>query len=177
MKFDRVDRSMLKDCGLVKCTLLVFLIVAVFGCGEKTAKPIDPESLPSSFSQMLIVKNEIAEEVYIFPAPGSIGEPLVLKPGESLSMNFMVNRTASLDEAGNPTEDGWAAEIDKQHKFLGMRGADGIFRIKTPDGQLWDYRIVLGKCWFENKPPTEDHELIIDEDGPDQSTPAVVLCE
>lgn len=149
----------------------------VIGCGKKTATQINPESLPPTFSQILIVKNETPDEVHIFPAPGSIGEPLALKPGESISMNFMVDRKASLDESGNPTEDGWVVEIDKQNRFLGMRDADGLLRIKTSKGQLWEYRIDLGKCWFENKPPTEDHELIIHEKGPDQSAPAVKLCE
>ncbi len=94
---------MLKDFRLLKCIVLGFVLVGVTGCGKKAAKPIDPESLPPSFSQMLIVKNETAEEVHIFPAPGSIGEPLVLAPGESISMNFMVNRKASVDESVKPT--------------------------------------------------------------------------
>jgi hypothetical protein len=168
---------MLKDYGLIKPVLFILLIIAVVGCGKKTAKPINPESLPPTFSQILIVKNKTADEVHLFPAPGLIGEPLVLKPGESITMNFMVNRKASLDESGNPTEDDWVVEIDKQHKFLGMRDTDGLLRIKTSKGELWEYRIVLGNCWFENKPPTKDHELIINEKGPDQSAPAVVLCK
>jgi hypothetical protein len=168
---------MLKDYGLIKSVFFILLIVAIVGCGKKTATPINPESLPPTFSQILIVKNRTAGEVHIFPAPRLIGEPLVLKPGESISMNFMVNRKASLDESGNPTGNGSVVEIDKQHRFLGMRETDGLLRIKTAKGELWEYNLVLGKCWFENKPPTKDHELIINEKGPDQHRSAVVLCK
>lgn len=168
---------MLKVYRLVHLTLFLCLTVTFISCGKKTAKPINPESLPPAFLQILVVKNETSDEVHIFPAPGSIGEPLVLKPGESISMNFMVNRKASLDESGNPTEDGWTVEIDKQHKFLGMRDTDGLLRIKTSKGELWEYKIDLGKCWFENKPPTKDHELTVHEKGPEQSAPTLVLCE
>ncbi|MGB7293424.1 MAG: hypothetical protein WBD99_14710 [Thermodesulfobacteriota bacterium] len=168
---------MLKGYRLINPVVFILLILAIISCGKETIRPIDPESLPPAFSQTLIVKNETADEVHIFPAPGSIGLPLVIEPGESISMNFMVNRKASLDESGNPTEDGWVVEIDKQHRFLGMRGTYGLLRIKTSKGELWEYKIDLGKCWFENKPPTEDHELTIHEEGPDQSAPAVVLCE
>jgi hypothetical protein len=168
---------LLNDHRLIKSLLFIFLIVTVIGCGKKTAKRINPESLPPAFLQILTVKNETPNEVQIFPAPGSIGEPLALKPGESIAMNFMVDITASVDESGNPKDNGWVVEIDKQNRFLGMKGADGLLRIKTSNGQLWEYRIDLGKCWFENKPPTKDHELIIHEKGPDQRTPAVALCE
>ncbi|HEX9667156.1 MAG TPA: hypothetical protein VGA95_11450 [Thermodesulfobacteriota bacterium] len=168
---------MLRDYGLIKSLIFIFLIVTIVGCKKKTANPINPESLPPTFSQILIVKNETADEIHMFPAPGSIGEPLILEPGESITMNFIVNRKASLDESGNPKEDGWIVEIDKQHKFLGMRNTDGLLRIKTSKGELWEYRIDLGKCWFENKPPTKDHELIVHEKGPDQSAPAVILCD
>lgn len=168
---------MLKDYRLTQLALFMCLIVTFIGCGKKTAKPINPELLPPAFSQTLIVKNETADEVHIFPAPGSIGEPLVLKPGESITINFIVNRKASMDESGNPTEDGWVVEIDKQHRFLGMKDTDGLLRIKTSNGELWEYKIDLGKCWFENKPPTRDHELTIREKGPDKSAPALVLCE
>jgi hypothetical protein len=168
---------MSKDYGLIQLTLFICLIVTVIGCGKKTAKPINPESLPPAFSQTLTVKNETADEVGIYPAPGSIGEPLVLKPGESISINFMVNRKPSLDDSGNPTEDGWAVEIDKQQKFLGMRDTDGLLRIKTLKGELWEYKIELGNCWFENKPPTKDHELTIQEKAPNQRPPVVVLCD
>jgi hypothetical protein len=100
-----------------------------------------------------------------------------LERGESLTINFLVDRKPTLDKSGNPTEDGWAVEIDKQQKFLGMKDTDGVLRIKTPKGELWDYKIRLGRCWFENKPPTKDHELTIREKGPDQSAPDVVLCD
>jgi hypothetical protein len=168
---------MLNHHGLIKSLLFTFLIVTVIGCGKKTAKPINPESLPPAFSQVLIVKNETPDEIQIFPAPGLIGEPLAIKPGESIAMNFMVSRKASLDKSGNPSDHGWTVEIDKQNRFLGMKGGDGLLRIKTSKGQLWEYRIDLGKCWFENKRPPKEHELIIHEKGPGQRTPAVELCE
>ena len=168
---------MLKVYKLIQFTLLVCLTITSTGCGKKTAKPINPELLPAAFSQTLIVKNETEDEVDIFPAPGVTGEPLVLKPGESISINFMVNRKASVDESGNPTKDGWVVEIDKQHKFLGMKDTYGLLRVKTLNGELWEYKIDLGRCWFENKPPTKDHELTIREKGPDKSATAAVLCK
>jgi hypothetical protein len=167
----------LKIYGLVQIALFVCLTLTFIGCGKKTAKTINPESLPPSFSQVLVVKNETANKVGIFPAPGSIGEPLALEPGESLTINFLVDRKPSLDESGNPTKDGWTVEIDKQQKFLGMKDDNGVLRIKTSKGQLRDYEIVLGKCWFKNKPPTKDHVLTIREKGPNQSAPDVVLCK
>lgn len=162
---------------LIKLSLVVLFGAHIGGCGQRTAEPVDPESLPPRFSQALVVKNKTAGEISLFPAPGSIGEPLTLKADESITVNFIINRTASVDESGNPAEDGWRVEIDKQHKYLGMKGADGVLRIKTSNGRLWDYRIVLGSCWFENRPPGREHELNINERGPDQSETALLLCE
>ena len=162
---------------LIELLLVIFLIGTFSGCWKKTVKQINPESLPPAFSQTLVVKNETADEVHVFPAPGTTDEPLPLKPGESIAINFMINRKASLDESGNPRENGWAVEIDKQNRFLGMKGTEGLLRIKTSSGQLWEYLIDLGKCWFESKPPTRNHELTINEEGPDQRAPAVFLCE
>lgn len=163
--------------GLIDLTLFVCVIVTFIGCGKETAKPINPEMLPHSFSQVLVIKNETPDEVAIFPAPGSIGVPLALESGQSLTINFLIDRKPSLDESGNPTKDGWEVEIDKEQKFLGMKDKDGVLRIKTSKGQLWDYKIHLGKCWFKNKPPKKDHELKIREKEPDKTTPEVVLCE
>ncbi len=167
----------LKVYGLILFTLLVCLILTLIGCGKETAKPINPESLPPSFPQVLVIKNETADEVGVYPALGSIGEPLVLEPGESLTINFLVDRKPSLDKYGNPTKDGWTVEIDEQQKYLGMKDTNGVLLIKTSKEEMREYKIGLGKCWFENRPPTKDHELKIREKGPGQTAPDVVLCE
>lgn len=156
---------------------LIFLILTIVGCEKQAGRPAKPESLPSTFSHNLSVKNEASHEIHIFPAPGLIGEPLVLKPGESIVINFMVNRKALLDDSGNQAEDTWVAEINKDHKFIGMRENDGLLRIKTPGGELWEYRMSLGTCWFEGEPPAQDHEIIIGERKPDSAVPALIFCK
>jgi len=168
---------MLKTYRSIGFIFLISLIVTIVGCEKRTAKPVKPESLPSTFSQNLSVKNEAPYEIHIFPAPGLIGESLALKPGESIIINFMVNRKAVLDEFGKPTEDAWVAEINKDHKFIGMRENDGLLRIKTSNGELWEYRMSLGRCWFEGKPPAQDHEIVVSEKKPESGVPALILCQ
>ena len=155
----------------------LLLIVTFSACKTRTVKPIEPILVPPTYSQKLVVKNSTPEDIFVFPAPGTIGTPLIIQPGNSINLDFIVNRLAVLDEDGNPLEHTWDAEIHDENNFIGMRDPDGLLLIKTKEGELWEYRISLGDCWFQNNPPSVHHQIEIKEDEPDLGIPSLILCD
>jgi len=108
---------------------------------------------------------------------GPFATPIVLNPGDETPLDFIVKRSAVLDESGNPLAHTWGVEIGKEHQYIGMRNIDGVLLVKTPAGEIREYLISLGDCWFQNNPPTGDHEISIGDESPQPGVPAIALCE
>lgn len=161
-----------------KTLIVIVVLITLTGCGKTwKPRPIGFVNIPPSYPQALTVKNDSGEIIAILPASDSETRILVLDPGESVSVEFTVERIAELDESGSPKIETWTAEVDEPSLYVGMMDTDGVLKVETLSGEEWSYRIALGTCWFQNDPPIEEHELIIEDEEPVFGVPAVRLCE
>ncbi|MGH7901027.1 MAG: hypothetical protein ACRENZ_04755 [Thermodesulfobacteriota bacterium] len=158
-------------------TIILLLFLSIVSCKKRTVEPIEPVMVPPTYSQRLMVKNDSGMEIFIMPAPGLIATPIVLNSGDETPLDFIVKRSAVLDESGNPLAHTWGVEIGKGHQYIGMRSIDGVLLIKTPSGEIREYLISLGECWFQNNPPSEDHKISIADEVPQLGVPVIALCE
>jgi hypothetical protein len=58
-----------------------------------------------------------------------------------------------------------------------MKNIDGVILIKTLSGEIREYLISLGECWFQNNPPSEDHKISIVDEAPQLGIPVLALCQ
>ena len=169
---------MLNLKGMRKSLAALVVLVALSGCG-KIWKPrdVNPVVIPPPYQQMLVIENDSSGSISLLPVSGSQVQALVIEPGGSAEIEFTVKRLAELDQSGSPMETTWTAEINEQNPYIGMKDADGLLQVKTTAGEVWSYRIALGTCWFQNDPPTEEHELVVKDEEPVFGVPALRLCE
>lgn len=161
----------------IRLIILVTLVV-LFGCSEKRIVPVVKlVAVPPPYPQVLVLENDSAEKVTVLPTTGSQAQPLVIEPGESAEIEFTVERLAVPDNSDTPIETTWTAEIKEDNPYIRMMDADGVLNVETSGGEEWSYRIALGTCWFENNPPTEEHEIIVNDEEPVFGVPALRLCE
>jgi hypothetical protein len=161
----------------VEYLTIVFLFMFLTSCEKRTVKPIESVMVPPTYSQRLVVENVSSKEIFVMPAPGLIATPIVLNPGDETPLDFIVKRSAVLDESGNPLAHTWGVEISKGHQFIGMKNIDGVLLIKTLSGEIREYLISLGECWFQNNPPSEDHKISIVDEAPQLGIPVLALCQ
>ncbi len=168
---------MLRVKGAKEVTAILLLFFTIVSCQKRTVEPIEQVVVPPIYSQRLIVENDSGMGILLMPAPGIIALPIVLNPGDETSLDFTVKRSAVIDESGNPLAHTWSVEIGKENQYLGMRNIDGVLLVKIPAGEIREYLVSLGECWFQNNPPTGDHKISIVDEAPQLGVPVIALCE
>lgn len=161
----------------MKKNIIVLILILTFtaGCGIKTPyQTISPVVVPPPYPQVLIVENNTQGLIKILESNES-NTPASLNPGESLNIDFVVNRILLLDYSGDHINTTWVVEVDETNPYLSMKDIDAVFNVLIYDDETWIYRIGLGECWLENNPPTELHKIIIEEE-PIIGVPEIDLC-
>ncbi len=170
---------MLKTSNIPKRFVIIILVLLALSIScEKffKPKPIELVAVPPDYPQVLIVKNETQNKVSVLPLTDSDAAPLFILPGESTRLDFTVKRFAKVDSSGTAKAESWTARIEGS-AYISMKAIDGMLQIETVEGETWTYLVALGSCWFEDNPPTSEHELIIGEEEPAVGIPALRLCE
>jgi hypothetical protein len=159
---------------------IVIAVVLILLCGCGKTRLVDPHSsvlVQPVFDQMLVVQNDSTETVTVVPLPGSGASPIVISPGRSDSLNFEIQRIIVIEYVDAGIDYHWSLQVEEgKNQYLGHRNGDLEVQVKRTDGEIWPYRIEVGECWYENNPPTESHELIIEDEEPIFGVPSFSLC-
>lgn len=158
--------------------LIVVLLILLCGCG--ITRVVDPHSsvlVQPVFDQIIIVQNDSNETVTILPIPESGASPIVISPGGSDSLDFKVQRIMVIEYVDAGINYHWSLQVNGDNHYLGHRNGDLEVQVKRTDGEVWPYRLDVGECWYENNPPTQSHELIIEEEEPIFGVPSISLCQ
>jgi hypothetical protein len=157
--------------------LIVVVLILLCGCGKtRVVDPHSPILVQPVFDQILVVQNDSTETVTVLPIPESGASPIVVSPGGSDSLDFNVQRIIVIEYVDAGINYHWSLEVNGENKYFAHRNGDLEVQVKRTDGEIWPYRIEVGECWYENNPPTESHELIIEDEEPIFGVPSISLC-
>ncbi len=156
----------------------LWLILLAVGC-QPMVQTIPKVELSRTPEIKINLKNETSGTLIILPAPDQpAGTPIDLIPGQDTELKFYLIRIADLEK----TDYSWMRPVrgsetnmiisDDRVSYIDVQGEDGLIRLRTDQGRLWQLLLDIESC--------HEAQDVVDEivltGAPDPITPTA-LCE